>query len=484
MLLYQWLREAAQRQGSTQALVYKDTYLSWRGVYERVERRALELQQMGIGEGHWVGLMLGNVPEFLILAGALTKLRALVVPLDPTTGSRELQTILQIVPMRALITRPRGGIDPTSSAPEKGGRITIPAPQEGIQPETRRRLQGTLLSCALYKRTHVPTIPSEATYLFLTSDKNGAPVGVFRTDSQQEAQQKAWQEAVSFPSQRMLMLVPCHTTYGFEQGLLATAYQGLTLYLEDEMLGSRVCKLIREQNIGLVLGTPRLFANLARGLLTPLPPPKSPVQFLSSEYPLLQEESRLFHERMGFWPFSLYRHTEAGLISLNTGGKEQHVGNALPGVEIRCEGRSEEKVEPIWVRSAWTCTHTLHAEGVHSQQQVAPEVGECTKEGWLRTGDVGWVTAQGVLFLQGREDDAVKLEHKRVLRSEVIRCLQQHPRVRSASVEVTRTVDDQVILTATVHCRGSCTEQELSDFCVRHLAPYKVPRRILVETNS
>lgn len=481
MLLYQWLREAAQRQGSTPALVYKDTYLSWRGVYERVERRALELQQMGIGEGHWVGLMLGNVPEFLILAGALAKLQALVIPLDPTTGSRELQTILQLIPLRALITRPRGGIDPTSSAPEKGGRVTIPLPQEGIQPETRRRLQGTLLSCALYKRGDAPALPKEAAYLFVTADASGAPMGVFRTDTQEAVQQDAWQKSVSLPSQRMLMLVPCHTTYGFEQGLLATAYQGLTLYLEDEMLGSRICKLIREQNISLVLGTPRLFAGLARGLMTPLPKPKNPVQFLSSEYPLLEEESRLFQERLGFWPLSLYRHTEAGLISLNSTGKEQHVGTPLPGVEIRCEGHSAETAAPIVVRSAWTCTHTLHPEGVHEQQQAHPIIGERTPEGWLRTGDTGWRTEKGFLFLQGREDDAVKLEHKRVLRSEVVRCLQQHPRVRAAFVEVARTVDDQVILTATVQCRGSCTEQELSDFCVRHLAPYKVPRRIIVE---
>ena len=64
---------------------------------------------MGIGPGSWVGLMLGNVPDFVILALALSKIDAVVVPLDPTTGNRELEMVLEAAPLRALITRPRGG---------------------------------------------------------------------------------------------------------------------------------------------------------------------------------------------------------------------------------------------------------------------------------------------------------------------------------------------------------------------------------------
>ena len=107
MLLYQWLAEATQARGNAKALVYRDTYLSWRGLMHRVERRAQELTALGIGAGHWVGLMLGNVPDFAILALALAKTGATVVPLDPTTGPRDLQLILERAPLRAL---PGGGL--------------------------------------------------------------------------------------------------------------------------------------------------------------------------------------------------------------------------------------------------------------------------------------------------------------------------------------------------------------------------------------
>src|SRR6266404_7227779 len=109
MQLYEWLSRVSNDRGSGKALVYRDTYLSWRGLLHRVDRRAQELHAMGIASGSWVGLMLGNVPDFVILALALSKIDAVVVPLDPTLGNRELEMMLEAAPLRALITRPRGG---------------------------------------------------------------------------------------------------------------------------------------------------------------------------------------------------------------------------------------------------------------------------------------------------------------------------------------------------------------------------------------
>src|ERR671932_602294 len=102
-LLHKWLSEATRTRGSQKALVYRDTYLSWRGLEHRVERRVQEFRAMAIGEGQWVGLMLGNVPDFAILALALSKVGATVVPLDPTTSARDLALILDAAPSRALI---------------------------------------------------------------------------------------------------------------------------------------------------------------------------------------------------------------------------------------------------------------------------------------------------------------------------------------------------------------------------------------------
>src|SRR5580698_9345955 len=172
-LLYDWLKKAAKAQGNNKAVVYRDNYLSWRGLLHRVDRRAQEFKSMGIKEGAWVGLMLGNVPDFVILALALSKLDAAIVPIDPTTGGRELELILAAAPLRALVTRPRGSegsisangtsapVPPSTlprsrvtrpTTPPRAGQVAPAAPPAPVVPaedaaEIRRRLQGTLLTC-------------------------------------------------------------------------------------------------------------------------------------------------------------------------------------------------------------------------------------------------------------------------------------------------------------------------------------------------
>src|SRR4051812_2249420 len=167
MQLYDWLSSVASNQSSGKALVYRDTYLSWRGLLHRVDRRAQELHAMGIGPGAWVGLMLGNVPDFVILALALSKVEGVVVPLDPTMGNRELEMVLEAAPLRALITRPRGGEtgQPSPSSPYYGvaptprpAPVMRVAPPSKFVPENRRRLQGTLLTCSLYKRAPIANL--------------------------------------------------------------------------------------------------------------------------------------------------------------------------------------------------------------------------------------------------------------------------------------------------------------------------------------
>src|SRR5881394_3731064 len=107
-LLYEWLESAVKERGSAGESTTN-------GLVHRVDRRAQDLRALGIGPGTWVGVMLGNVPDFVILALALSKLRAVLVPLDPTTSSRDLDMILEAAPLRALITRPRNS-DPAGNA--------------------------------------------------------------------------------------------------------------------------------------------------------------------------------------------------------------------------------------------------------------------------------------------------------------------------------------------------------------------------------
>jgi long-chain acyl-CoA synthetase len=467
-LLHKWLTDATRTRGSAKALVYRDTYLSWRGLQHRVERRVQEFGAMGIAKGHWVGLMLGNVPDFAILTLALSKIGATVVPLDPTTGQRDLALILEHAPLRALITRPRGGVETQQppSAEEKN--------RESL--ESRRRLQGTLLTCSIYKQPS-EAAPGKAAVVLFTNDSSGEPKGVLRTDENLEAAAVNAAQALEVtPEDRILTTVPLYHAYGFDLGLALALRYGATLYLEDEVAPKRIVKLLREQEINLLPGTPGLYAGLAK-----LPTAKAlkikGARYLSGGSALPEATAEAFKNRWGVRILPVYHTTETSMIAIDRKGMTPgSVGKAIDGLELRCTGKSEAEPSPIWVRSK-SCTRQSVGAGIRGRNGDVP-VGGFDAQGWLRIGDLGWLDKGARLFLGGREDQMVKVDGKRVALGEVQSCLESYAKVQSASVRVITDPLGGPMMVASVQVLGKCAAEELIDHCAKNLAPYKVPRRI------
>jgi long-chain acyl-CoA synthetase len=490
MQLYEWLSIVASDQSSGKALVYRDTYLSWRGLLHRVDRRAQELHALGIGPGAWVGLMLGNVPDFVILALALSKVDAVVVPLDPTTGNRELEMILEAAPLRALITRPRGGEAGQASAglpyyaSPPGARPPSGAPSKFV-PESRRRLQGTLLTCGLYKRAALTNLnegPAAPDVVQLTASIGGDPKGVVKTSSNLAAAALAISKTLGVSaSDRILCTLPLHASYGFDFGLLTTLANGATLFLEDEVSPKRIAKLLREQSIDFFAGTPALFGSLVR-VPTVKPLKTAGARFLSSGSALPASIADGFFQRFGIRLLSCYHSTQAGPLALDRSGKDpESVGRSFEGVELRVAGPKGDRLPasetgPIWVRSGALSVLSVPKIHLPKRSDGVPIGG--LEDGWLRTGDLGQQDKTGRTIITGREDDLVKVDGKRVALGEVEGCLEAFPKVKAAQARVVTDDLGGPMVVARVVRAGLCRAEDIIDHCARNLAPYKVPRQI------
>lgn len=488
MQLYDWLSSVASNQSSGKALVYRDTYLSWRGLLHRVDRRAQELHALGIGAGAWVGLMLGNVPDFVILALALSKIEAVVVPLDPTTGNRELEMVLEAAPLRALVTRPRGGEGtataglPYYAAPP--AQRPVSGPPSKFVPESRRRLQGTLLSCGLYKRTPPANLTDgELPELVqFTATVGGDPKGVVKTATNLAAAAAAIRQTLEITaSDRVLCALPLHASYGFDFGLLTSLANGATLLVEDEVSPKRIAKLLREQNVDVFAGTPALFGSLIR-VPTVKPLKTAGARFVSSGSALPPPIAEGFHARFGVRLLSCYHSTQAGPLAIDRAGKEpESVGRAFEGVELRVASPKGERLPagesgPIWVRSRALSTVSVPKIHLPKRADGVPIGG--LDEGWLRTGDLGQQDRAGRVLITGREDDLVKVDGKRVALGEVEGCLESFPKVKQAQARVITDDLGGPMVVARVVRAGLCKAEEIIDHCARNLAPYKVPRQI------
>ncbi|HVZ86599.1 MAG TPA: class I adenylate-forming enzyme family protein [Polyangia bacterium] len=491
MQLYEWLSSVASNQSSGKALVYRDTYLSWRGLLHRVDRRAQELHALGVGPGSWVGLMLGNVPDFVILALAVSKIEAVLVPLDPTTGNRELEMILEAAPLRALITRPRGGEGaqpPPSALPYYAGPATArpPAgPPSKFVPESRRRLQGTLLTCGLYRRTPPTNLtegPSPGEVVQLTATVGGDPKGVVKTSANLAAAAAAVRQTLDVKAtDRILCSLPLHGSYGFDFGLLTSLANGATLFLEDEVSPKRIAKLLREQNIDLFAGTPALFGSLAR-VPTVKPLKTTGARFISSGSPLPSAIADSFQQRFGVRLLSCYHTTQAGPLAIDRAGKDpESVGRSFEGVELRVAGPKGDRLPaseagPIWVRSRALSVVSVPKIHLPKRADGVPIGG--FDDGWLRTGDIGQQDKAGRTIITGREDDLVKVDGKRVALGEVEGCLESFPRVKAAQARIVTDDLGGPMVVARVVRDGVCRAEDIIDHCARNLAPYKVPRQI------
>jgi len=493
--LYQWLKKGAKAQGNAKALVYRDNYLSWRGLLHRVDRRAQEFKSMGIKPGAWVGLMLGNVPDFVILALALSKIEAIVVPIDPTTGSRELELILAAAPLRGLVTRPRGSegsITASGTTTQPGSsriRSRVTEQYNSITgeevPEIRRRLQGTLLTCSVFKRPN-PSFDVDPVVVMFTADSLGDPKGVLRTMDNLSAITDAVVDAVDINQEsRILTAVPLFHAYGWDCGLLPTLASGATMFLEEEISARRVAKLLRDHKIDVLPGTPIMYGELSR-LPTARPLKVEGARFLSSGSTLDVDIAKTFTEKYGVDLISCYHATEAGVIAMDRAAESPDtVGKPVEGMEVKLTTDKGGKVKSgdegvIWLRAASLSSSSIgpykDTESVTKNAKMVA-IGETDKDGWFRTGDVGTLS-NSMLTLTGREDDVVKVDGKRVALGEVEGCLESFPKVKEAQASVVTDPMTGAMVVAKVVPSAKCQAEEIIDHCARNLAPYKVPRRI------
>ncbi|MGE0403513.1 MAG: AMP-binding protein [Kofleriaceae bacterium] len=506
-LLYDWLKKAAKAQGNNKAVVYRDNYLSWRGLLHRVDRRAQEFKSMGIKEGAWVGLMLGNVPDFVILALALSKLDAAIVPIDPTTGGRELELILAAAPLRALVTRPRGSegsisangtsapVPPSTLPRSRVARPTAPPPRDALPntvpatdaAEVRRRLQGTLLTCSVYKRSP-PDHGVDPIAVLFTADSLGDPKGVLRTDKNTMAAVDHAIGALAMTDKtKVLVAVPLFHAYGWDLGFLPTLKLGSTMFLEEEISARRIGKLLREHDIDVLPGTPSMYAELSKLPTAKKLEVKSP-RFLAAGSRLDQAVADEFRDKYGIAIQSCYHSTEAATIALEDSGKyPTTVGKSIDGVEVKitqADGKPAAAKEGlIWVKSKTLSPKSIgpfddEKEPSTTRASGMVQIGAIDKGGWLRTGDLGKIDKNARLQLTGREDDVVKVDGKRVALGEVEGCLESFPKIKAAQATVVTDPMAGAMVVARVVTKQKCGAEEIIDHCARNLAPYKVPRRI------
>jgi long-chain acyl-CoA synthetase len=279
----------------------------------------------------------------------------------------------------------------------------------------------------------------------------------------------------------VLGALPLSHAYGLNGVLGPVLRQRATLVLVDRFDPAATLDCIESEWVTVVPAAPQMIAAWlsAPGVRERL---RSVRTLLSAAAPLPGDVARAFEDRTGATVEQGYGLTEAGPVVTTTLGVSTHkpgsVGRALPGVELRVvddNGRDVERDDAgeVLVRSAGLFS------GYWPDGDSAP--GEA---GWLATGDVGFVDADGDLFLVDRAKELVIVSGFNVFPSEVEEVIVDLPSVSECAVIGVGDQDTGEAVVAYVVPSGAepaaTLAREVRERCEQRLARFKVPSAVRV----
>lgn len=200
--------------------------------------------------------------------------------------------------------------------------------------------------------------------------------------------------------------------------------------------------------------------------------------------PISESLLRQAMELLGCELTQLYGLTESGNVAVCLPPKDHVVGSPLmraagrpcPGVRVKVVDTGGQEVEPGEVGEL-----CLHTPAVMLEYWGLPEATRGTLvDGWLHTGDAGYVDAEGYVFISDRIKDTIIVAGENVFPAEVEAVLHQHPAVAMCAVVPVADAQWGEVGRAVIVLRAGATASvdEIVAHCRAHLARYKIPRHV------
>jgi long-chain acyl-CoA synthetase len=289
---------------------------------------------------------------------------------------------------------------------------------------------------------------------------------------------------------RVLLALPLFHVYGLGPGLLQVACAGATAVLAGRFDAADSLAAIARYRVTTVVGVPTMYRAWLRLGTDALHEGFRTVRLLTSgSAPLEPALIEQFRAATGLGIFEGYGLTETGPVLTSTlvGGapKAGSVGRPLPGVELRLVHPDGTPLQPSdddddedGSDTGLVCARGDNLlTGYWPAGEGGPDAG-----GWFRTGDVGFIDADGDLRLVDRSSDLIIVNGFNVYPHEVERALLDHPAIAQAAVvgmpdqDTGETVRAVLVLADA----ATLTAPGLDAHLAQRLARYKIPTAIEV----
>jgi len=434
---------------------------------------AAGLTQQGVRPGDRVAVGLRNSPDLVAAVVGVLHAGGVLVPLNPAYTADELLYVLADSGARIALVEPEhSGMIAQAHLPELFGAVT-----------SVDRLAGARLPLAAVG-------PEQPALIVYTSGTTGRPKGAVLShrallcNLTTVSQAWRWTE-----KDRLLLTLPCFHLHGLGLGILASLLVGSSVILRARFVAEDVCADLERHRATMFFGVPTMYIRL-------LALPESTTSahdlrhmrlWVSGSAPLPAATVERFRERFSAELHDRYGMTECGFVLATPFAGPRRagtVGMPLPGMSVRLvDPAAADGGRLVDVPDGAEGEVAIHGPNLFSGYwKRSQDSQRACVAGYLRSGDLARREADGLFRIMGRISvDIIKTRGFKVSAVEIEDCLQRHPAVQEVAVVGVPDADqgERVVAAVTPVAGNDVIAEGIRAFARQHLAPHKVPSRIV-----
>lgn len=447
-------------------------------IYRESCRIGNALRELGLQAGDVLLIHTENIPEFIFIFSACTKMGVIFCPTLFLISAEELSWIAEHCGAKWVVTTPN--LLPKvrtacSHLLEEGRVILCEGKESGV------------LSLADLTKDQPDEFPTssemgedDVAALLYTSGTTGKPKGVMLTHRNLGSNARSAAETNRMTRGEVaLSALPLTHSYGLTMSLVPSIV-GIYCVLVRWFDAEEIFAYTESHHITTMTGVPAMYIQLLNHPRAPQYNVRSWKRLQSGAAPLPEEVLYAFREKFGVYIYEGYGLTEASPVVTcqrpDIPLKPGSVGPPIEGVEVSIRDEFE-RVLPAGSPGEICVRGPNVMKGYYRDVE---ETEKALRGGWLHTGDIGYLDEDGYLYIVERKKDLIISGGFNLYPSEVEQVLERHPAVREVAVvgEPDPIMGEVVHAFVVLQEGHGVSEAELIDFARKSLVYYKVPHRV------
>jgi len=486
--LFYFLEESARKVPEKPCTIFKGTVITYREMNEAADHLAGALAGLGIRKGDRVGIFLPNVPQFVLAYFGILKAGGVVVATNPAYTPPEIEHQVNDAGIEVMFVMGTAYEKIKALQPKTQVKILIVTGSDETAALEAGDVRLEELLAGSAPRPDLEIGP-EDTALFqysggTTGISKGA-VALHRNLVANTLQFKAWMVSLEEGKETSLLAIPMYHVYGMVCGMNLTMALGASMVLIpnprdlDDLLGT-----IQKYHPTYFPAVPTLYnaINNHPDVQAGKYDLSSIKACISGSAPLMKETKEKFESLTGGKICEGYGLSEAPtathcnpLLGVNKIGS---IGLPLPDVDCRIV---DVEIGKLDVPSGEVGELILRGPQVMRNYHNMPDETSLTlRDGWLYTGDLARMDADGYFYIIDRKKELIKPDGLQVWPREVEEALGAHPKVLEVGVAgIPDPYHGETVKAWIVVKPGeTLSETEVFAWCRERLAPYKIPTQI------